>query len=213
MKSVLISINPRWCGLIADGKKTLEIRKSRPNLKPPFKCYIYCTNGKPFLNSRNGQVYISKEDVLGNLGYGLYHRLNGKIIGEFICSDIDRLGCVGSFDGAMKVIWIGIYDRSNSYWKNFDPSPSCLNDEQVNRYLSGKDGFAWHIADMKIYDNPKDISAFYKCGTLSESDFEYSIYDGSGDPARNSYASYLFTRKVRRPPQSWCYVEEMEDKP
>lgn len=43
MKSVLISIKPRWCGLIANGQKTVEIRKNRPTLETTFKCYIYCT--------------------------------------------------------------------------------------------------------------------------------------------------------------------------
>lgn len=186
MKSVLLSIQPRWCGLIAAGKKTLEIRKSRPNLKTPFRCYIYCTKGKPFLNNKNGQVYISKDDVFGNLGYGLYHRLNGRIIGEFVCSDIDRLGCVGSLDGAKKVTWIGIYDRMNSCWRNFDPSLSCLNDEQVKRYLSGNDGFAWNISNLKIYDAPKCLGEFTR---LRETKFGF-------EPVR-----------MERPPQSWCYVE------
>ena len=40
---VLISIRPQWCELIANGKKTIEVRKSRPKLETPFKCYIYET--------------------------------------------------------------------------------------------------------------------------------------------------------------------------
>lgn len=43
MKSVLISIKPKWCELIVNGKKTIEVRKSRPKIDIPFKCYIYCT--------------------------------------------------------------------------------------------------------------------------------------------------------------------------
>lgn len=39
-KAVLISIQPKWCALIANGKKTIEIRKNKPNLETPFKCYI-----------------------------------------------------------------------------------------------------------------------------------------------------------------------------
>ena len=46
MKSVLISIKPKWCELIANGKKTVEVRKSRPKIETPFKCYIYCTKIK-----------------------------------------------------------------------------------------------------------------------------------------------------------------------
>lgn len=43
MKTVLISIQPKWCELILSGDKTLEIRKNKPKLITPFKCYIYCT--------------------------------------------------------------------------------------------------------------------------------------------------------------------------
>ena len=40
MKAVLISIKPKWCELIASGKKTVEVRKTRPKIDTPFKCYI-----------------------------------------------------------------------------------------------------------------------------------------------------------------------------
>lgn len=32
MKAVLISIQPKWCELIASGKKTIEVRKTRPKI-------------------------------------------------------------------------------------------------------------------------------------------------------------------------------------
>ena len=54
MKAVLISIRPEWCEKIANKVKSLEIRKTVPKLKPPFKVYIYCTRGPPYLNSHNG---------------------------------------------------------------------------------------------------------------------------------------------------------------
>ena len=41
MKAVLMSIRPKWCELIANGKKTIEVRKTRPKMETPFKCYIY----------------------------------------------------------------------------------------------------------------------------------------------------------------------------
>lgn len=46
-KAVLISIRPEWCQKIMAGRKTVEGRKTRPKMNPPFKCYIYkCGNGK-----------------------------------------------------------------------------------------------------------------------------------------------------------------------
>ena len=46
-KAVLISIRPKWCEKIINGQKTIEVRKTRPKMNPPVKCYIYkCGNGK-----------------------------------------------------------------------------------------------------------------------------------------------------------------------
>ena len=44
-KAVLISIRPKWCEKIANGNKTIEVRKTRPKMDTPFKCYIYCWCG------------------------------------------------------------------------------------------------------------------------------------------------------------------------
>ena len=47
MKAVLISIRQEWCEKIINGRKTIEVRKTRPKMNTPFKCYIYeCGNGK-----------------------------------------------------------------------------------------------------------------------------------------------------------------------
>lgn len=40
-KAVLISIRPKWCEKIVSGEKTIEVRKTRPKMETPFKCYIY----------------------------------------------------------------------------------------------------------------------------------------------------------------------------
>ena len=46
-KAILISIRPMWSQKIMSGQKTVEVRKTRPKMNPPFKCYIYkCGNGK-----------------------------------------------------------------------------------------------------------------------------------------------------------------------
>ena len=47
MKAVLISICPERCEKIINGQKTIEVRRTRPKMNPPFKCYIYkCGSGK-----------------------------------------------------------------------------------------------------------------------------------------------------------------------
>lgn len=66
-KSVLISIRPKWCEKIASGEKTIEVRKTRPNLPTPFKAYIYCSQGNDARRLRGSW---------------------GKVIGEFTCDRI-----------------------------------------------------------------------------------------------------------------------------
>lgn len=44
-KAVMISIRPKWCEKICRGEKSIEVRKTRPKLETPFKCYIYETGG------------------------------------------------------------------------------------------------------------------------------------------------------------------------
>ena len=69
MKSVLISIKPKWCELIASGKKTIEVRKTKPKLDTPFKCYIYETKTQDY--------------------YSVFHdKTMGKVVGEFVCDYI-----------------------------------------------------------------------------------------------------------------------------
>ena len=74
MKAVLISINPKWCKLIASGKKTVEVRKTKPKLETPFKVYIYCTKGLPTFTQSAFCDEIS----------------NGKVVGEFVCDRITK---------------------------------------------------------------------------------------------------------------------------
>lgn len=46
MKSILISIKPEYVEKILNGEKTIEIRKTKPNIELPCKVYIYCTKPK-----------------------------------------------------------------------------------------------------------------------------------------------------------------------
>lgn len=73
MKSVLISIRPKWCELIASGKKTIEVRKTYPKLPTPFKCYIYETKART-----DTPTFIDED------GHVLYTG-RGQVIGEFVC--------------------------------------------------------------------------------------------------------------------------------
>ena len=75
MKAVMISIQPKWVEKIASGEKTIEVRKTRPNIETPFKCYIYETQG------RTETPWVDED------GHFIY-KGRGQVIGEFVCDEI-----------------------------------------------------------------------------------------------------------------------------
>lgn len=186
-ESILISIRPKWCELIASGKKTIEIRKTRPKLETPFKCYIYCTIGKsgedapvvPIPGSNAEQFRIIQE---------------GRVIGEFICDYTQKI----YFDSDVRY---GI-DFPNDYGK-WLMKESGLTLWEMKDYLNGKDGVYWHISALKIYTEPKKLTAFHRpCqeGLYCESCAMHSYHSAA------HCGNYAL--KIRRPPQSWMYAEE-----
>ena len=188
MQAVLISIQPKWCELIASGKKTIEARKTRPKIDVPFKVYIYCTKGK------DGYEWLYRVD---NNGYGKAQSWHSKVIGEFICDKVYNL--VNAFGGIMFAD-----ENLNQSEPQLFRDMSCLTDEQTADYLGDKDGYGWHISDLKIYEKPKNIKEFLKPCPYGE--LPCSNCPGCERDENDNLIQCFNT--VSRPPQSWCYVEE-----
>ena len=172
MKKVLLSVNPKWVAKICnkvgerDGKpiyeKRVEIRKNRPKLETPFTVLIYETMGEtetPFVDEEGHHIFKGR----------------GQVIGEFVCDKITKIIAHGKGYGI-----IVEHPFTDSFTKD-----SCLTVEQLDNYLKGNDGYGWHISDLVIYDEPKNLCEFSKYGF--------------GHPV-----------PLKRPPQSWCYVEVPE---
>lgn len=82
---------------------------------------------------------------------------------------------------------------------------TCLTDVQLREYGPGRDGWyrGWLIVSATKYAQPKKLSDFRKvcandlwcecCGMYNEN--------------RNTCGNAALA--VKRPPQSWCYVEEL----
>lgn len=166
MKAVMLSIQPEWCDLIIRHKKTVELRKTRPNLQTPFKVYIWCTKARKFWARVHGNGW---------------QQLDERVIGEFICDDIRRIGpeyCVVKEDIESAI------------------SGSCLTVPQVKDYAGWKSGmsyadlkdlYGWHISDLKIYDEPVKLK-----------NFQAKRLDRRSGGLKD----------VCNPPQSWFYLEE-----
>ena len=187
MKSVLISIQPKWCELIASGKKTVEVRKTRPKLETPFKCYIYCTKDSK-VQFWTGKRYSYADDHSHNA----FDKCgNGKVIGEFVCDRITEYEC-----------------SSDGFGELATTCGTCLTYDEIINYCNGNSLYAWHISDLVIYDKPRELSEFRKpCIYGEESDVSCFLCDKSG--YRHDMHVDCFNT-VTRPPQSWCYVEESD---
>lgn len=180
MKSILLSIKPKYAELIASGKKTIEVRKTAPK-EVPFKAYIYCTKDKPYLYRIDDDNNFELTNTLRPQTYEYvkdYNEQNGKVIGEFICDKVYKIEPIFSFYDS----YSGYDDTSDcSYFEDYSIDnerlkKTCLTRQELYIYGKEKTLYGWHISDLKIYDKPL---------LLSELGVNY-------------------------PPQSWQYVEELE---
>ena len=167
MKSILLSIHPKWCAKIMNGDKTIEVRKGTALYKAIKKqidqygyadIYVYCTKGKDLLVIGDSPFKEEKEYCIAKdniaLNGGKLPILNGKVIFKFRCYKVEE-----------------IYYCDEEYLK-----PSCLSIHEMFDYLKDKCGTAIHISDLEIFDKPKELSEFNsfqrakarECGLLEQ---------------------------------------------
>lgn len=203
MKSVMISINPKYCELIASGKKTIEVRKTKPKIETPFKCYIYCTKqGRPLVYGSPCPTYV-EENLVQTYGYSkekaneIFGCWNGKVIGEFVCDSI----------------------LSNCEMANADiaEQQGKVKREDLLKYANGKKLYGWHISDLKIYDEPKELSEFnkpcdfnYDCFLCDRAVYDKKVITDISGKITKVNNKFIACDDVKtRPPHSWCYVESV----
>lgn len=185
MKSILLSIKPKYVELIASGQKTIEVRKTAPQ-EVPFKAYIY--------ESRNGGhrcKHCNEKDSCYSYApknVGCYNG-RGKVIGYFICDKVDEYP----------------YDYCDGVDIDDDTIlETAIDREDINIYAKGKTLYGWHISDLKIYDKPRELSEFYtkkKCNSCKKSGYESTacMYD----------EDCKVPMSITRAPQSWQYIEDL----
>ena len=132
MKSVLISIQPKWVKKIAKGKKTIVVRKTAPKCKEPFKCYIYEMKGKVI-----GEFICDKVFLLHPYTYD-----GGN-------ADLRHRKLIQTFEGSSKE-------------NEILAATCLTQDEMFDYIGVGNYGYGWHISDLRIYDKPKELSEFRK---------------------------------------------------
>ena len=172
-KAVLISIRPKWVEKIVNGEKTIEVRKTRPKLDTPFKCYIYCTLPK----------YPHEDFIATDYPRPQFYG-GGKVVGEFFCDRIYELAPLNHAPDDVE-------------------KQACLTREEIVNYLKGT-GYGWHISGLLIYDQPRELTAFRRFCPNDLCCEACAMYSNNNGICNNG------ALPLRRPPQSWCYVEAMD---
>lgn len=191
-KAVMLSIRPKWAEKIASGEKTIEVRKTRPKLDTPFKAYLYVTAGNLSYRCPNGMIC---------------HCNGGRaVIGEFVCNKVDWITRIG-FSGFPVPSRYSICSHSNMSVLPINDLlyAARLTYPELADYLAGGEGYGWHISDLLIYDQPRELTAFRRACKNSWYCESCAMYWENNGTCGNE------SLQIRRPPQSWCYVEVMKD--
>lgn len=136
VEAVLVNMPSQSCEDVASERKTFEVRKNRPSIDIPFKCYIYCaTTGNPY-----------GYPISINTKKGIKEIFTGMVIGEFICDEI-----------------IEDYNGENS---GILCNQGCLTLDELIAYRRNRPLYGWHISNLVIYDEPKNLREFRKPGGI-----------------------------------------------
>lgn len=121
-------------------------------------------------------------------------------IGKAYVYETKRVGGCGKVIGEMEIVKTYRFHTSELIWQDTLIKQGCTPYNFVANYVKGKEYISANIiVNAKRYNEPKELGEFYsETGTFFENDF------GLSTELDIRYMKYL-----RRPPQSWCYVEEI----
>lgn len=111
------------------------------------KCLIYCTKSKPYISydSYDNKIWETDRE----------YSLNGKIVAQFDCEKVEK------FDVPYPAYFCEVKDKLEHITKG-----SCLSLLNLHHYMKNQKGYAIHISNLKIFDNPKQLSdyVYLTCG-------------------------------------------------
>lgn len=180
MRSILISIKPKYVAKILNGEKTIEVRKTAPKCELPVDVYIYCTKGKPNLYRHICYEFFHDKKTMKECLW------NGMNVAKF------TLKAVHKFDWRLV---------ANPFFK---VRGSCLGYDQLRKYATDKKGivhdlYGWCISDLEIFDEPKELSEFY---SLRLDKDVTELFDNSIQLSNGKWV-----KRLSNPPQSYCFIE------
>ena len=128
---------------------------------------------------------------------GIEWRTKPMPTGKHFCYETKKHGGCGKVIGEYTVWRIKKYENTSMIFEGHIDS-GCVPIEFLEAYSKGKPLYAHFIISPKRYDKPKDLDCFRK-----------PIECHRGKARENCVGCW--DCEIKRPPQSWCYVEDMED--
>ena len=113
-------------------------------------------------------IYCTKAPKWLKIASDKWEQRSGKVVGEFVCDKIWELAPICRAPDDVEEM-------------------ACMDRDRIVRYLNKCHGWALHISDLKIYDQPRELRAF---------------------TGLQSTRFGMRPVEITRPPQSWCYVED-----
>lgn len=176
---VLASLKPYYYYLIGEKIKTLEIRKSDLKNLPQDVLFYMSKDEKSFAK-------IPKEFQ------EKYRKHFGKVGIEFTC---DKSICLDYYPQD--------YTGMPGKFSEMICKESCLSYNEIMAYKKEKLAYGWHISNLKIYGEPKDLSEFkISCNRKNPCCSCCNRFTGKPWDICNS--------TITRPPQSYMFVKEVE---
>lgn len=172
MREVLASLKPYYYYLVGEGIKEVEIRKSIPKSNDWDKKVFFYMSKDEKSFAKIPKEYQEK-----------YRRHFGKVGLQFVCDRIDEYA-----NGEIAL--------------SHNTDETCLTNCELADYIEGSKAYFWHISQLKIYDEPKELFDFVNYGKYQVCKERNCFSDNCWICPNNAI--------VVRPPQSWCYVEKGE---
>ena len=191
MRAIILTIRLKYFYLTYKGIKTIEIRKSAPK---DFVGDVYEVVSKTNFEKDLMEIPENEREF--------FKQFVGKVGLKFTLNKVEEIMCGEHYEPECDIgICILPEFTCNEYYTeslgHFELlEKSCLKDlslssayheDELNLYLKGNKGYAWHIDNLEIFDEPKKLLNFLRV---------VGIYNGE-----EYYTS------LERAPQSWCYVK------
>lgn len=181
MRAIMLTIRLKWFYLTYKGIKTIEVRKSAPK---DFVGDVFEVVSKTNFEKDLMEIPENEREF--------FKQFKGKVGLKFTLNKVEEIG-----------MWNFSEYGTRTLLEPHLCIKSCLDCLELKNYLKGKGGYAWHISNLVIFDEPIDLWKFEKkvhytkCETCP-----FNV--GSKMPY---CATCEFLIPLKQAPQSYCFIE------